>query len=98
VSEEQSEIEALIKQRIAEICAAMGEDASVLDADTLIPASGLIDSAGLLELLAWYEQRFGIDLAPEDITIDNLGTLRQMATFAIARRRARVTTTPTGDH
>lgn len=84
-----SEIEAIetsIKRRLIEISDSLGEDARGLRSDELIPASGLIDSAGLLELLAWYESKFGISLAPEEITIDNLGSLRQMAEFAIKRK------------
>lgn len=76
-----------IKQQLVRICDALGEDARALDSEELIPTSGLIDSAGLLELLSWYEQRFRISLAPEEITIDNLGSIRQMAEFAIKRMR-----------
>jgi acyl carrier protein len=81
-------IEASIKRRLVEICDLLGEDARGLEPDESIPASGLIDSAGLLDLLAWYEKEFGISLAPEEITIDNLGSLRQMAEFAIKRRQS----------
>lgn len=80
-------IEASIKRRLVEICDSLGEDARGLGSDDLIPASGLIDSAGLLDLIAWYEKEFAISLAPEEITIDNLGSLHQMAEFAIRRRQ-----------
>jgi acyl carrier protein len=78
--------EVAIKNRLIEICEALGEDATDLGVDDLIPASGLIDSAGLLELIAWYEQHFNITLAQDEITIDNLGTIRQMVEFALARK------------
>ena len=84
---EEENIAAAIRQRLVEICDALGEDARPLGSDELIPVSGLIDSAGLLELLAWYEGQYGISLAPEEITIDNLGSIRQMAEFAIKRMR-----------
>ena len=70
-----------IKDKLVEICELLGEDASELATDELIPASGLIDSAGLLELLTWYEQHFAIELKLEEITIDNLGTISLMADF-----------------
>lgn len=75
-----------IKQQLVEICDALGEDARELGPDESIPASGLIDSAALLELLSWYESHFAITLKPDEITIDNLGTLNLMAAFAIRRK------------
>ena len=85
MTSEVDAIEASIKRRLVEICDSLGEDARGLGPDELIPASGLIDSAGLLDLIAWYEKEFAISLAPEEITIDNLGSLHQMAEFAVKR-------------
>ena len=81
----QAEVEGAIHRQLIEICDAIGEDARGIEAEELIPATGLIDSAGLLELIAWYESHFGIDIKPEEITIDNLGSIRLMADFAIKR-------------
>lgn len=86
MTNQKNAIEAAIKKRIVAIAARLGGDASDLQADELIPASGLIDSAGLLELLAWYEAEYAIRLAQDEITIDNLGTLEAMANFVLARR------------
>lgn len=85
---DKNAIEQAIKARLVEICATLGEDASELDSDEIIPATGLIDSAGLLELVAWYEAHFKLVLAPEEVSIDNLGSLSRMADFVIARRAA----------
>lgn len=79
-------IEFAIKNKIIEIAARMGDDASELQSDDIIPATGLIDSAGLLELIAWYEDHFQFRLAQEEITIDNLGTLSSMADFVLQRK------------
>lgn len=81
-----ADIEGVIHAQLVQICDALGDDARELGAEELIPASGLIDSAGLLELLAWYEDHFGIALKPEEITIDNLGSIRLMAAYVIKRR------------
>lgn len=78
-------IELAIKNKIVEIADRMGDDASELQSEDIIPATGLIDSAGLLELVAWYEDHFQIRLAQEEITIDNLGTLSSMADFVLRR-------------
>lgn len=79
-------IELAIKKKIVEIADRMGDDASELQSEDIIPATGLIDSAGLLELIAWYEEHFQIRLAQEEITIDNLGTLSSMADFVLRRK------------
>lgn len=64
----------------------MGDDASELGVDEIIPATGLIDSTGLLELIAWYEKTYQIPLAQEEINIDNLGTLARMAEFVLRKK------------
>lgn len=83
---EKSAIEAAIKKRIITIAESLGSDASDLQVDELIPATGYIDSAGLLELIAWYEKEYAIHLAEDEITIDNLGTLEAMANFVLTRK------------
>ncbi len=75
-----------VHQQLIEICANLGEDATDFGFDESIPGSGLVDSAALMELLAWYESFFKIELAPAEITIDNLGTIALMAGFALARQ------------
>ena len=77
-----------IKAKIVDIAAQTGEDASSLEADEIIPATGLIDSTGLLELIAWYEKTYAIALRQEEINIDNLGTLARMADFVLQKRTA----------
>ena len=86
MSLDKQAIEQTIKQKIIELVAALGEDASELEPDEIIPASGLIDSAGLLELIAWYEHHFKLKLPPADVSIDNLGSLSRMADYVLARR------------
>jgi acyl carrier protein len=75
-----------IRQQLIRIVASLGEDASDIGDDELIPATGLIDSAGILELVAWYEQHCGFDLQPHEVTIDNLGSIASMADYALSRK------------
>jgi len=75
-----------IKAKIVEIAAETGDDASELGIDEIIPATGLIDSTGLLELIAWYEKHYQIPLTQEEINIDNLGTLARMAEFVLRKK------------
>lgn len=78
---DQHAIEAAIKAQIVTIADRLGSDASDLMPDEVIPATGLIDSAGLLELLAWFEAHYSFAIPPAELTIDNLGTLTAMATY-----------------
>lgn len=75
-----------IKAKIVEIVDQLGDDARDLAHDELLPASGLIDSAGLLQLLAWYEHHYAIPLPQDDITIDNLGSIALMADYVLRRK------------
>lgn len=79
-------LEAAIKAKIVEIAALTGDDASELEPHEIIPATGLIDSTGLLDLLAWYEKTYEIPLSQEELTIDNLGSLTRMAEFVLRRK------------
>jgi len=79
-------IQETIKGKIVEIANTLGCDASNLQSDEVIPATGLIDSAGLLELVAWYESHYDIKIETSEITIDNLGTIDSMADFLLRRK------------
>lgn len=85
---DRESIIAAIKQEIVRIAASLDGDAGDLQADELIPASGYIDSAGLLELIGWFEARYELRVAPEEFNIDNLGTMDAMADFVLKRKAA----------
>jgi D-alanine--poly(phosphoribitol) ligase subunit 2 len=78
-----------IKNEIIRIAETLDCDASDLQPDELIPATGLIDSAGLLDLVAWFERQYQLRIAPEDFNVDNLGTMDAMADFMLQRKGAR---------
>jgi acyl carrier protein len=79
-------IQEAIKSKVNEIANTLGCDASNLQPDEVIPATGLIDSAGLLELVAWYETYYDIKIETSEITIDNLGTIDSMTDFLLSRK------------
>lgn len=80
-------IEATIKNKIIEIADTLGCDAKDLQPDEIIPATGLIDSAGLLELIAWYESYYDISISTSEFTVENLGTLSSMAEYLLQRKQ-----------
>jgi len=47
--------------------------------------SGIIDSTGLLELVGFIEQRYGISIADQELVPQNLDSLRNISQF-VARK------------
>ena len=72
-----------IHAKIVAIAQKLGNDATALQPDESIPASGLIDSAGIMELIFWFETEFGISIPQEDLTADNLGTISAMSNYVV---------------
>ena len=83
---DKESIIASIKGKVMEIAGAMDCDASDLMPDEIIPATGAIDSAGLLDLIAWFEAKYGLSIPTEDFTIDNLGSMTMMANYLLKRK------------
>lgn len=64
--------------------AVMPDDASLLDA-------GVIDSTGILELVAFLELEFSIQMADADIVPDNLDSIKAIVAYVdgkMAKRQA----------
>ena len=75
-----------IRAKVQTLAANMGMDASDLNDDDIIPATGMLDSAGILELVVWYEGEYDMPLEQDEINIDNLGSVTAMANFVISRK------------
>ena len=56
-------------------------DAERLDEDVSFQESGILDSTGFLELITFVEERFGIDIADDELIPEHLDTLRKMSDF-----------------
>ena len=83
---EIEEVKLKIREKLIAIAAELGNDASQIADDEIIPATGLVDSAGILSLVVWYEEAFEMPLKQEEINIDNLGSIDAMAAFVFARK------------
>jgi len=77
---------ATIRGKVEEIARDLGRDPRRLTDDDILPQTGLLDSAGILELIVWCEGEFGIDIPQEDLSLDNFGSIRRMTNFIEARR------------
>jgi D-alanine--poly(phosphoribitol) ligase subunit 2 len=65
-----------IKQYIAEKI--VGEEIEITD-DALL--SDIIDSIGLVKLLAFLAEKYNVSIDPGDITTENFDTINQIAEF-----------------
>ena len=54
-----------------------------------IPLLGsVIDSQGVIELVSFVQQRFNVEIADEDVTTDNLATLKTVVTLVETKLRS----------
>lgn len=77
-----------IRAKIVELAKALNMDASDIQDDDIIPATGYLDSAAILELVVWYEREFDLPLRQDEINIDNLGSIGAMTDFLLRRKGA----------
>jgi len=55
--------------------------------DTSLLDSGLIDSTGILELVSFLEESFGIELTDEEVVPEHFETVRAIAAFVASKQR-----------
>jgi D-alanine--poly(phosphoribitol) ligase subunit 2 len=80
--------QAAIHAQVVEIAKQLGNDASKLRFDEEIPASGLLDSAGLMELMMWFETAYDLTIDQDDLTIANFGTIDAMVSYLMRNQSA----------
>ncbi|MDI7861830.1 acyl carrier protein [Rhizobiaceae bacterium n13] len=74
-----------IRDFIAENFLFRADRNSIADDESLLE-SGLIDSTGVLELIAFLEQRYGITVADEEIIPDNLDSIGNIGNYLRLKR------------
>jgi acyl carrier protein len=75
VSQTPEETEKAIYAKVVELARALGKDARSLKPDQVIPQTGWLDSAALMELMLWIESTYDLEIPQEDFTLDNFGTI-----------------------
>jgi acyl carrier protein len=50
--------------------------------DTDLLLTGLVDSLGVIDIVAWLEDRLGVDIDPVDIVLEHFQTVDRMVAFA----------------
>jgi acyl carrier protein len=76
-----AEIRAFIAQWFRE-----GNDDGLLPQTPLV-TSGIIDSAGVVEVVEFLEQRFGVRITDADVSLRNCNTLQGLTELVESRRR-----------
>ena len=57
------------------------EDESALKSDDSLLDQGIMDSTGVLELVAFIEQQFGISIADDELVPENLDSVNRIVEF-----------------
>jgi acyl carrier protein len=60
-----------------------------LDDELDLLSEGVIDSLGILRMVAFMEERFGVKVPDEDVVFENFQSVRAMADY-VAQRKALV--------
>jgi D-alanine--poly(phosphoribitol) ligase subunit 2 len=70
-----------IRAKVIDLARQLGNDARRIKDDDVIPSTGLLDSAALMELVIWLETENGLSIEEDEITIENFGTIDAMADY-----------------
>lgn len=70
---------AILKEYIRqELMSGAGGD---LDVNENLLAAGIVDSLGVLRLVSFVEEKFGIEVADEDVTLENFQSIQSMVDY-----------------
>ncbi|MCA9942702.1 MAG: acyl carrier protein [Anaerolineales bacterium] len=61
-----------------------GSNGELDEAENLL-AAGIIDSLGILRLVSFVEEKFGIEVPDEDVTIDNFQSVKSMSDYVASQ-------------
>lgn len=65
-----------------------GDETRMPDDDESLIESGVIDSTGILELIEFLEEQFGIEVSDTDTIPQNLGTVAALSRFVMRKAGA----------
>jgi len=59
----------------------IGDESVIIDADENLLASGMVDSVGLVRLIARLKEQLGVTVPPKDLIPENFRTIRIMVAY-----------------
>ena len=83
---DRDKIKAAVRAKVVALAKSLDLDASGISDEDILPATGLLDSNAILELVVWFETTYDFPIKQEEINIDNLGSINAMADFLLARK------------
>lgn len=57
-----------------------------LENDQSLLGQGIVDSMGVMEMLQFLEDEFGVRVPEEDVTEENIGTLNDIADYVVSNQ------------
>jgi acyl carrier protein len=67
------------------------DDGEILDENLSFQESGIIDSIGFLEIITFVEEKFGIEIADNEIIPENFDSLRRISSFVEKKLNGKIT-------
>lgn len=86
MSLDRNDVKAAIRFKVIALAKSLGVDASSVADDDILPATGLLDSNAILELVVWFESTYDFPIQQDEVNIDNLGSIDAMTEFLLARK------------
>ena len=83
------DVQTTVKEFIENDFLARRDTTEISGGDSLLD-SGLIDSTGIFEMVAFLETQFEIDVLDEDIVPENFETLNDIVTFVNTKQQSQV--------
>lgn len=80
----EAEIRAILRKFIEDNFLYMKPGLQLQDEDSLLK-KGVVDSMGVMEVLGYLDERFGVSPEDDEVTEANLGSLQAMAAFVKAK-------------
>jgi acyl carrier protein len=82
----EEEIQKQVSEYLAENFL-FGEEGAVIGGDDSFLEIGLIDSTGILELIQFLEESFGIEIDDEEIIPENLDSIKRVTRYVGSKRK-----------
>ncbi len=70
-----------IRAKVLELARRRGVKRPTLTDDEMIPETGLLDSAAIMELVVWLETRFDVEIDQSDLTVEHFGSVNAMVRY-----------------
>lgn len=83
----RAEIITRLRGFIEETFLYMRPDFELGDDDSLM-GKGIVDSMGVMEVIAFIDEELGVTVTDTDVTEQNLGTINAIANYVLARQQA----------